>query len=101
MALVLPPAAAYAASTNYVQNATFYQNDYGATPGYAYRSYNELWRPAGYVFSLFYSAYCCRITGDQNPLLDSRDASNSKAGCQDISAYTGGIYPVTCQTDGA
>jgi len=100
VALILPVGVAWAGTTNYVNNATFNDLDWGQTPGTANRTYNELWRPSGYYFKLFYSNDTTGKGGTGNPLLDTRNWASAHAACQNQSGWNN-IYPVTCQTDGA
>ena len=96
VALVVPAVAA-ATTVNYCTNVSLVPNDYRATSGSAQRSYNEVWRPSGINFSLFYNDGQERKTGTVNPLLDSRSSIGAAvAGCQNIGSVT--ANPVTCQT---
>jgi hypothetical protein len=99
-ALLAPIGVAWAATTNYVDSATFNDLDWGQTPGTANRTYNELWRPSGYNFKLFYSNDTTGKSGTGNPLLDPRNWASAHAACQNQSGWNN-ISPVTCQTDGA
>ena len=100
LAIAMPVGLAWAGTTNYVNNATFNDLDWGQTPGTANRTYNELWRPSGYYFKLFYSNDTTGKGGTENPLLDTRNWASAHAACQNQSGWNN-IYPVTCQTDGA
>lgn len=100
IALLVPIGVAWASTTNYVDSATFNDLDWGQTPGTANRTYNELWRPSGYNFKLFYSNDTTGKSGTVNPLLDPRNWASAHAACQNQSGWNN-ISPVTCQTDGA
>ena len=100
IALFVPISVAWASVTNYVDTATFNDLDWGQTPGTANRTYNELWRPSGYYFKLFYSNDTTGKGGTENPLVDPRDWASAHAACQNQSGANN-ISPVTCQTDGA
>lgn len=100
VALAAPIGVAWASSTNYAENVTLDDGGYRETPGVANRTYNEVWRPSGYYFKLVYSGDTVGKGGTENPLYDPRSWSLAHAACQNQSGVNG-IYPVTCQTDGA
>jgi hypothetical protein len=99
-ALALPTGTAYAwSSVTYLNVALLYYNGYGLNIGNANREFNRVWRPVNYDVSLFYNGVCCAVVDWQNnPFTDPRNATYTKAGCQNVDIYQRPYGPVTCLT---
>lgn len=96
LAALAMAAAAFAYSTNYVDNAYFGVGDTDWTSDQASRQYNKVWRPLYYEFCLTYGSTGCVTDALNNPFTDTRTAFYDYAGCWNTSGYD--VSPVTCQT---